>query len=295
MAAGYGRPVSDGLAVAFDLLVAATVITTAIAIGLEMTAASIRASLRRRGVFLAVVTINTAGVPLAAFVVIDVLPVATEPATAMLLCAICSAGPLGLKAAQLAKGDLSWAVSLVVVLTVLNVLAVPFWSSVLTPRSISVRPIDLLGMLILLIVVPVGVGALVRQRSPQRSAALLPRFSALSHASLAVAITVALVTYIDELVSTLTSWTPVAAVAVLATAAVGGAATPGVPIATRSVSALVTTNRATGVALLVVVRFFPGQAGMTTAVIVFGLLQTVAVMMSALILRPRLLNPRMLD
>jgi bile acid:Na+ symporter, BASS family len=267
----------DVLGSAFELLIAVTVVITATAIGLETYAAAIRAAVRRRLVLASLVGVNTIALPLAAAAIVAVLPMADGPATGVLLCALCAAGPLALKAAQLARGDLAWALSLTVVLTVVNAGALPLWSSVLLPESVAAKPGDLLGAMVLLVVLPVGLGVVVRWIRP-RTVSLVPRLEVLSNVTLVLAITAALIAYSDELLSTAASWAPVAILSLLVIAAVGAQLVPSVPAELRRVSTLVTMNRATGIALLVVSRAFADQVGVVSTVIAYGLLQTAVVL-----------------
>ena len=59
-------------------------------------------------------------------------------ATGLLLVGMASAGPLGIKAAQLARADLPYAIALVVVLGVANAVAIPVWVALLLPPGVQV-------------------------------------------------------------------------------------------------------------------------------------------------------------
>lgn len=279
----------DGVGVAFDLLIAVTVLVTALAIGMDTTAAAIRRAVSRRSTLVVVLCANAVALPVAAFVVVNALPVEEGQATGIMLCAICAAGPLGLKASQIARADLAWALSIVVIMTILNFISVPVWTASLLPRSAAVQPADLLGAMLVLVVLPVVFGALVRQRHPARARGRVPSLESLSHVTLALAIAVGLVAHHEDLLATARSWTPVAAVVVLALAATAGSVASGPP-AIRQVSTLVTVNRGTGIALLVVSRSFADQDGVFSTVIVFGIVQTIIVVGVALIWRRRVLT-----
>lgn len=275
----------DVLDVAFDVLIAVTVVVTAGTIGMETGPEYVRVALRRRRALASAGIVNAVALPLVAFMIVNALPMSDGAATGVLLCAICAAGPLGLKAAQIARGDLGWTVSLILILTVLNAVTLPLWTAVLLPESVAARPSELLGAMVVFVVLPLVLGALFGRRRPQAAAGLVPRLEVLSNITLVLAISIAIVGYSDDLWAAAASWAPAATVLVLAVAPGAGLLDRGQPDAVRRVTTLVTMNRATGIALLVGSRAFADQAGVFSAVITYGLMQTAAVVAVALVWR----------
>lgn len=278
----------SGWGLVFELLVAVTVLATTTLIGIGTTSAAIRRAVRRRWALASTVALNVVLLPVAAFVFLSALELPEGHSTGVLLCAVCAAGPLGLKAAQIARGDLAWAVSVTVILTLLNVVSLPLWSELLLLRSVAPPPAQTFGVLVLLILFPVIAGSAMRRRSPRHAVRLMPRLEAFSNVTLVLAVAVGLVTYSGELWSTATSRTPLAVVVLLAAGLVAGLLIPGSPGEVRHVSALVTMNRSTGIALLIASRAFAGDGGVFSAVITFAVLQTAAVLAVAIIWRRRL-------
>lgn len=273
--------------VAFELLVAVTVLVTALTIGLDSRAASLRNVMRRRRALFATVFVNGVMVPVTAFVLVNAYPVQGSDETGVVLCAICAGGPLGLKAAQLARGDLAWAVSIISFMTVLNAGLLPLWTSLLLPVSMTVRPADLLGAMFVIIVLPMAAGVWYRQRSPARAAETLPRLEAASTVTLALAVAAGLLAHVDQVWLTATSWTPVVIVMLMALAGPAGYFACGPPNSVRDVSTVVAINRGTGIALLVASRSFADQGRVISAVITFGILQTIVVLALAFVWRGR--------
>ena len=275
----------DLLAVAFNLLVAVTVVMTALAIGLDTTASALVNVVIRRRAVIAVLCVNGVVVPIAAFVLVNLPPVPEGNETGVLLCAICACGPLGLKASQIARGDLDWAISITIVMTVLSVGLLPLWTSLLLPTSVAVRPIDLLGVLVAIILLPMVLGVLYRRRSPQHARDVVPKLEAMSSMTLALAVAVGLVLHFGNVWSVATSWTAVVVVTLIALAGSAGYLAVGPPPRLRRVSTLVTINRGTGIALLVASSTFAGQGHVLRTVIAFGIMQTVIVLTMALVWR----------
>ena len=83
-------------------------------------------------------------------------------ATGLLLVGVASAGPLGIKAAQLARADLPYAIALVVVLEAANVVAIPVWVALLLPPGVQVPMWPVVRTLLLLVLAPLAVGMAVR-------------------------------------------------------------------------------------------------------------------------------------
>lgn len=273
--------------VAFELLVAVTVIVTAFTIGLDSRAASFRNVMRRRRAVFATMFVNGVMVPVTAFVLVNAYPVRGSDETGVVLCAICAGGPLGLKAAQLARGDLAWAVSIISFMTVLNAGLLPLWTSLLLPVSMTVRPADLLGAMFVIIVLPMAAGVWYRRRGPARAAETVPRLEAASTVTLALAVAAGLLAHFDQVWLTVSSWTPVVIVMLMALAGPAGYFACGPPNAVRYVSTVVAINRGTGIALLVASRSFADQGRVISAMITFGILQTIVVLALAFVWRGR--------
>lgn len=268
----------------FTALIAVTVCMTAFAIGLETSPASIRATVKRP--LVVAVGANLVLVPLIGYGVVHLLPVGLEHGTGILLCAMCVGGPLGLKVTQIARGDLAWALALTVVLLPLNVITVPLWSSVLLDRSLTVRPGDLFGAMLVVVLAPAFAGAMVR-RIRSVSGARWAEWATLSANVLLVGAVVAgVVGNASELAAGLSSWVVLAALAVVAGSGLVGGVVPVTP-RLRHPSMLITINRATSVALLVVGRAFSTNAGVFSAVLVFGVVQTATALGVSLIMSRR--------
>lgn len=98
------------------------------------------------------------------------LPIDDAAVTGLTLAAIGAASAAGLKATQLARrADLALAVSLIVVLQVANLVAMPLWAGqVVSGASVSAGSI--LGNLLLLVLIPLAIGLVVRVRYPDHAA-----------------------------------------------------------------------------------------------------------------------------
>lgn len=259
----------------FGLLIFFTVAVTALSIGLVTSWELLRSALRHRRVVV-VVALNCVFVPLAALVVVTVMPLSTASAAGILVCAICAGGPLALKATQIARGDLTWSLSLTVMLLVLNVITLPLWTSLLVDRSMTLHFGDLVRVLGLAIVIPVAVGMAIRSHvsDADRWFKLL---TLTSNVGMALGVAVGLAANAGDLVGSVSLWQFLAVLAVIAIA--GGAAwILDDDLGRRRASTFSTLNRATSVALLIVGRGFLDQPEVFTAAVLFALIQTVIVL-----------------
>lgn len=256
----------------FAVLIYVTVALTALSIGLVTSIDLLRSALRQRGVAV-VLTVNCFVVPLLGYVLASALPLTSSAKTGVLVCAICAGGPLGLKATQIARGDLTWSLSLTVVLLTLNVVTLPAWSALLIDGTVTVRFGDLVGVLGAAILGPVAVGMALRPRLH----AVDRWFGYTTKASnvlMLLAIGVGVAANAGGLVNSLSSSLLLAVVAVVVMAGAAGWLVRD-ETGRRRATTLGTLNRATSVALLIVGRVFPDEAGVFTAAVLFGLIQTV--------------------
>jgi bile acid:Na+ symporter, BASS family len=256
----------------FALLIFVTVAVTALSIGLVTNSQLLRSALRRRGVLI-VVLLNCVFVPLVGYLLTAALPLSDGATTGVLICAICAGGPLGLKATQIARGDLTWSLSLTVVLLILNVVALPLWSALLIDGPVTLRMGDLVGVLGAAILVPVAAGMALRPRVRDVNG-WFRYLTIASNGCMALAVAVGLAANAGGLVDSLSSSLLLAVLAVVVIAG-GTAWIIRDEKGRRQASTLGTLNRATSVALLIVGRVFPDQTELFTAAVLFGLIQTV--------------------
>lgn len=256
----------------FAVLIFITVALTAFSIGVLTTWPALRATVLRRA-FPFIILVNIVLVPLVAWGLVRSLDLDTDVATGILLCSVCAAGPLGLKASQIARTDLTWALSLTVILLAVNVVALPLWSALLIDQTLVIRPTDLVGVLVLSILVPV-VGGIWWGRRSRDAQHVSKRATLVSNVTMILAIAVGIVGNMGALVEALNS--PVLPVTMLVIVIAGGTAWL-VPdgVGRRRSSSLASLNRATSVALLVVGRVFVDRPDVFTTAVVFGLVQTV--------------------
>lgn len=139
---------------------------TVLSLGMTFTIAQLLAPLGRVGLVLLMVVLNVVAIPAIAWGVAEAFPIKDAYVAGLVLVAVGAGGAAGLKAAQLSRRvDLPLAVSLVVVLQLLDIVAVPLWAGrVVSGASLSAW--DILKSLLALVLIPLVAGLLVRPGTP---------------------------------------------------------------------------------------------------------------------------------
>lgn len=232
----------DGLASLFAGLIFVTVALTALAIGLMTTSDALRQAVRRRN-FLVVVLVNTLIVPLVGLAVVGLFDLAPTAEVGVLLCAICAAGPIALKASQIARADLTWALAVTVTLLFLNIASLPLWSAVLLGRVVSMSPGDVVGVLFPAIAVPVALGVAYGARRPENRKWWTAVATAISNVTLVLAVVVGLVDSAKAVLGALSSGVTLVAAVIVVIAGLVGGAVPDEPHRRRANSLATMTER----------------------------------------------------
>jgi bile acid:Na+ symporter, BASS family len=163
----------------------AFVITSMFGLGLGLTIRDIVEPLRNVRLLLASLAANFLVMPAAAWVVSRLLSLEPDLHAGMMIVSAVAGAPLVLKAAQLARGDVRFAVSLVTLQVVATVLYLPFALPLLIP-GISVDTVSIAMPLILEILLPLGLGLLMNLRYDEEAKMTRPVMGSVSNLSLAV-------------------------------------------------------------------------------------------------------------
>jgi bile acid:Na+ symporter, BASS family len=180
-----GRPMSDVVASLTSAFTLAFVITSMFGLGLGLTVGDIIAPLKNvRLVFLSLVA-NFLIVPAAAWAIARVLPLDSDLRIGLILMSAVAGAPLALKAAELARGDMHFAVSLVTLQVVATVIFLPFALPLLIP-GIAVDAVALAMPLVVQVLLPLGFGLLMNARYDEEAEMTRPVMATVSNLSLAL-------------------------------------------------------------------------------------------------------------
>ena len=251
------------------------VTTLIMSLGVSFTVAQVLAPLRRVGVFVAAVVINVLVVPAIAWGLAKLFPITSEQVVGLVLVCVASAGPAGLKAAQFAKrADMAFALSFVVVLQLVNIIAAPLWAqAVVSGASVSVWTI--IQDLLLLVLIPLVLGLVGHARYKEHAATWKTGLEKISNIALVIAIAAGMAVYWSDIVDLLGSWVLVAAtVMILVFMALGTLI--GLRDRPTAISgAMVTGMRFQPIGLIIIMTQLNGNGAYLAPALVFALIDTV--------------------
>ena len=175
------------------------VVSSMLAVGLSLTVGQIVAPLRNVKLVVFALLANFVLMPAAALVIAKFLRLDQPLGIALLLLGAAAGAPFLPKLAGIAKGNLAFAVGLMVLLMVLTVAYMPLVLPMLL-EGVSVDPIKIARSLLLLMLLPLGAGLAVNARFGSIAERLRAPLNQLSTLSLALLIVLLLVTNIQNVI-----------------------------------------------------------------------------------------------
>jgi BASS family bile acid:Na+ symporter len=194
----------------FNASLSVMILALVASLGIGLTIRQLVEPLSSVGVLAGTVIVNSLLAPLIAIGICDLFPMNSEARTGVELATIAAAGPVGLKSAQLAKrADLAMAVSFLIVLQLVNIVAAPLWAK----QMISGATVDLwtiLKDLLLLVLAPLAIGLFLRARYPEHADGWRAGLDKTSNIALIAVIAFGLAANWQVVVHSLGSWILVA-------------------------------------------------------------------------------------
>jgi BASS family bile acid:Na+ symporter len=211
--------------------------------------------------------------PLGALAIARVLRLDQPLGIALLLLGAAAGAPFLPKLAGIAKGNLAFAVGLMVLLMVLTVAYMPLVLPLLL-EGVTVDPLKIARSLLLLMLLPLGIGLTVNRQFGSLAERMRPTLNRLSSLSLALLIALLLVTKIQNVIALFGTRGILASVLFLLVGLGLGWLLGGPSFATKGVLALGTAQRNIAAALVVGGQNFtdPNVVVMIVVVAVVGLL-----------------------
>lgn len=256
---------------------------TGLGLGMSYGPSQILRTLRRGGLFARAVLLDVVIVPLLIWGLVQAFSVPDRYATGLLLVGMASGGPLGIKAAQIGRADVPYAIALVVVLEAANAVAIPVWVALVLPPGVQVPMGPVVRTLLLFVLAPLAVGMAIRTIRPATAKRLARWAPPLSTLGLLVVISVVLARYVGIVAEAFAVVGPAAVTAVLLALLLGwllGGPTPS----TRAATSLVTGVRANGPALAIAQASFPSLAAVSVAIVAFGMFSVLLPVLVAIVI-----------
>jgi BASS family bile acid:Na+ symporter len=249
------------------------VVSSMLAVGVSLTVGQILDPLRNVKLVCLSLLANFVLMPVAALAIARLLRLDQPLGIALILLGTAAGAPFLPKLAGLAKGNLAFAVGLMVLLMVLTVAYMPLVLPLLL-EGVSVDPMSIARSLLLLMLLPLGVGLVLNARFEPIAQKLRSPLNRLSSLSLALLIALLLVTNIRNVISLFGTRGILASILFLLVGVGIGWVLGGPGLETKGVLSLGTAQRNIAAALVVGGKNFddPQVLVMVVVVAVVGLL-----------------------
>ena len=207
----------------FNAGIAISVGATVLSLGMTFTVGQLLAPLHRVGLVIVMVIVNAVVIPGAAWGIAAVSPMDDKYVPGLVLATLGAGSAASLKAAQIAgRADLPLAVSVVVVLQLVNIVAVPLWAGqVITGASISAW--DIVKSLLALVILPLAVGLFIRTRYTEHADDWQGRLVKIANLALVIALATGIAGNWGTIKTMFGSWVIVVALVIVGAAGALGA------------------------------------------------------------------------
>lgn len=253
------------------------VVSSMIAMGLGLTVSQVTAPLRNVRLVSLSLLANFVLMPAAAVVLARVLRLDEPLGVGLLLLGVAAGAPFLPKLTQIAKGNLAFAVALMVLLMVITVAYMPLVLPLLLP-GVSVNPVRIAVSLVVTMLLPLFVALAVNAKLPTAAARAKPLFDRLSSLGLILVVVLLVVVNFNKVLSVFGTGAILAGLLFIALGYAVGWLLGGPAVDTRPVLGLGTAQRNIAAALVV-----GGQSFSDPSVIV---MVVVVAIVSLLILLP---------
>ena len=260
---------SEVLATLVKLSALVFVLASMLAMGLSLTIPQIIAPLKNVRLVLVALALNFVAVPLLAWGIQAVMDLDQDLYAGLVLVATAAGAPFLPKLAQMAKGDVAFSVGLMTMLMVLTVVYMPLVLPLFL-SDVDVSAWDIASSLITMMLLPLGIGLLMKARWPGTADTLQPHMSQASTFAILFLVVGGVILSWSDIVDLVGTGGLVAAVVFLLVALALGYISGGSDPATRSVLGLGTAQRNLSAALVVGAQNFSSES--LTYVIVIALI-----------------------
>ncbi len=269
---------SDVLEVIMQLSVLVFVISSMLAMGLNLTIKQIAAPLRNARLVILALVANFILVPILAYLIVLVIPLDQGLATGLILMATAAGAPFLPKLAQAAKGNMAFSVGLMVLLMVVTILYMPLVLPFLL-SGVEVNPWEIARSLIIMMLIPLAIGLFVTARYESTAESLQPQMAQTSTMALVLLMVSALVVNFQAIVGVIGTGAIIAILIFLLVAFVLGYFLGGKDGGTKSVLGLGTAQRNLSAALVVAGQNFADDPNVLSMILVAGLIGLVLLML----------------
>lgn len=258
------------LQVIAQLSVLVFVLSSMLAMGLSLTITQVVEPLRNIRLVLLALLANFVLVPLLAYLILLVIPLEQGLATGLIIMACAAGAPFLPKLAQTAKGNIAFAVGLMTLLMVVTVIYLPVVLPLLLPGA-QVSPWAIAQSLIVMMLLPLGIGLFVKARYESLAESLQPHLSQASTVAILLMIVSLLILQFSSIIGLIGTGGLVAILVFLIGALLIGYFLGGRVSGIKSVLGLGTGQRNLSAAFLVAAQNFADDPNVLVMVLVAGI------------------------
>ena len=170
-----------------DLMVLIFVVSSVLGVGLSLTVSQILAPLRQARLVVLSLIVNFVVVPVLAVAMTKMLSISEPAKIGLLLLGSAAGAPFLPKIIELVKGDIAFAVALMVLLMVASLAYMPLVLPLLLP-GVSVNSMGIAQSLLVTMILPLSIGLCIKARRESLAVRLRPMMSRLSNVSILIAL-----------------------------------------------------------------------------------------------------------
>jgi len=259
----------------FALALAVFVIGSMMAMGLSLTMRMIIEPLRNVKLVVLALLGNFVLVPILAYLIILILPLDEPLEIGLIVLATAAGAPFLPKLAEVGKGNMAFSVGLMVLLMVVTIIYVPIVLPLLL-QGVEVDPWEIARSLIIMMLVPLGIGLFIKARYEDTAAHIQPIFAQASNLALMALIVLGVVLNFESMIALIGSRGILAAIVFILLSLGVGLVLGGSDRGIRTVMGVGTGQRNVSAAMVVAGANFGAEV--LTYLIVAALLMLVLLM-----------------
>ena len=248
------------------------VIGSMASMGLSLKVEQVIAPLRNMKLVIFALAANFVLVPLAAFIITQVVELDEPIQIGLILLATAGGAPFLPKLAQAAKGDTAFSVGLMVLLMIVTIIYMPIVLPLLL-SGVEVNPLDIAQSLVVMMLIPLGIGLFVKARYEDIAISVQPTFGQASNFALILLTVLGLVLNFQSMIDLVGSLGILVGIIFILIALIVGFVLGGSDSGVRSVMGLGTAQRNISAALVVAGQNFgPDEITYLMVIAVIGLI-----------------------
>jgi len=267
---------TEGITLAASISVVAFVVGSMLSMGLSLTVRQVSEPLRNAKLVVLVLAANFILAPAVAMLLRGLIPLGEGHGIGLILLSTAVGAPFLPKLAQTAKAAIALSVGLMVLLMVATVIYIPLVLPLLLP-GVTVNPLDIARPLVVLMLIPLGIGLFIRARYADAGARMRPIFAQISNAALVILFVTMVLLNWRALVDALSNGVFVTTALFIVTSFAIGFLVGGRDTGARAVTGLGTAQRNISASLVVASQNF-ADPGVLVVVLVGGILMLSSLM-----------------